>query len=344
MKSPQPYQSSPGITEPLSILIQGWVRVCNSFFNPCHPSSSSGNPDDYPDLEMEILKMKNLLQKVMGGGTDKELIRLLNKAAARGDEFSEMAIVWIDLIDVLVQHSEKRYGASSNKGSLKSSYVKEVIKQLLNAEKFEVPNIPDYLIPVIVDGLVDWAIDALVAVTNKYGLWETDDPKPDSLWAMLRIFFHNMAKYAGAVLRVVAWPFVQLYRKLRPKIPLPPGVQSAVDAVKRKGLIAKDGYFFKDLLDAIVWIGNHREQLVAAVQLLFETVQLTERFVNASGEEKKEYATRIILAVLTDSGFVNKGGLMYSFLQAAIETGIDVAVYLFNKRKVFTHTNTIPIN
>ena len=161
---------------------------------------------------------------------------------------------------------------------------------------------------------------------------------------MVRIFFHQIGKYTGAVLRVVAWPFVQLYLKLRPKIPLPPGVQSAIDAVKRKGLIAKDGHFFSDFLDAIIWIGNHKEQLVAAVQLLFETVQLTERFVNASGQEKKEYATRIILAVLTDSGFVNKGGLMYSFLQAAIETGIDVAVYLFNKRKVFTHNNTIPIN
>jgi hypothetical protein len=320
-----------------------WSRIYNPFFHPRHlycpfeACNPADGPQDPEDLELSILKMKSLLQKVMGGGVAEELIQFLSKTAQRSDEINKVVIVWVNLIEALVQHAEESYGTGKNNGKLKAAYVKEVIKELLHSAKFEIPNINKYFVPIILDGLVDWVIDTIVNATNKYGLWETSNPAPNSLWASSLIIFQKVLGYITRFLLFAARPFIFLFQKLRPKLPLSPLVKKALDAVKEQGLIANNDQFLKGVIETFIWIGKHRDQLVAASELIFETIQITERFVTASGPQKKAYAVRIIMAVLTDYGYVNKGGLTYNFLEAFLDVSIDVAVFLFNKRKVFAH-------
>lgn len=74
---------------------------------------------------------------------------------------------------------------------------------------------------------------------------------------------------------------------LRARAPLSPEIQSALEAVEREGLIVGQKQLLSGAVDLMVWIGTHRKQLIAAVELVFSAVQEAEGFFTLSGSEKK---------------------------------------------------------
>ena len=112
---------------------------------------------------------------------------------------------------------------------------------------------------------------------------------------------------------------------------------AALDAVEREGFIERAGDILGKVSKLIVWISEHREQLTAALELIFEAVQQAEAYIGLPGPEKRAYAEDLILAVLDEMGFKERAGLVFAIINSFVGTGIETAVHLFNKRGVFSH-------
>src|SRR6185369_14193432 len=97
-------------------------------------------------------------------------------------------VVWIDLVEVLIQNAERRYGATPGMGPMKAAEVKEVVRYFMRNRRLNIPDIPQFLQPVIIDLAVDWSVDVLVLIANRYGLWVEKGSltRPPTIFARFR--------------------------------------------------------------------------------------------------------------------------------------------------------------
>lgn len=97
------------------------------------------------NLPVTLARLRRLFQEAVGGGADEELIAALSALARRGDEIVRAFVVWVDLVETLVQDAERRYGTKPGQGQLKAGEVKAVFRYLLRAERFDIPQVPRIL-------------------------------------------------------------------------------------------------------------------------------------------------------------------------------------------------------
>lgn len=284
--------------------------------------------------ESLIWRLRQLLSDAMAGGTDRELIAVLNSLAVNRDSIAGAIVAWVDLIEVLVQDAEQRYGSRRNQGALKASDVREVMRYLLRPGRvtLELPKVPPELEPFVTEVIVQWSIDAIVEVANGYGLWTDVRPEPQ-VNALTRSLNGAFSGVLSAVGRAAAWVYEHRYPPPR----LSPTLRRAVEAVEQNSMIAEQPSLAAGIGAAFTWIGHHRSNIVAAVQLIAAVVNEAETFVTLSGTEKKAYAQDLVFAVLEEAGLRIPDGLLRAKLSAIVGAAIDALVHLFNKRNKFSH-------
>jgi hypothetical protein len=88
-----------------------------------------------------------------------------------------------------------------------------------------------------------------------------------------------------------------------------------------------------------MFVAQHSKQIAAGTRLFFEVVHQAERFVSLSGPAKKDYARDVILGVLDELGFPVGPGLFGDIVTAFIDSGIESAWSIFDKRapEAFRH-------
>jgi hypothetical protein len=195
--------------------------------------------------------------------------------------------------------------------------------------------VPEYLRPFIVDMVVDWCVDAVVLITNQYGLWEEPQPRQNSFRAIIALAWKWVRTLCKPGWLVISWVFSRLWSLLQPRITLSPAVLAAVKAVEREGLVAKPGDALTGIIGLLEWVGSHRAQLIAMFELAFAAVQEAESYLSLSGPEKKAYARSLVLAVLDELGFNQRVGLLYALISSLLDGAIEASVHLFNKHGVF---------
>jgi hypothetical protein len=292
-------------------------------------------PDQREHLRVTIAHIRQLLDVAASEGLDKDLLQGLNTLANRRAEIEKAVIVWVDLVEVLVRETEKRYGAKAGLGRLKSAEVKEAVRFLLRRFHLKLPNVPEVLEPVVVDLAASWIIDALVQIFNRYGLWDTTNPSPT---ATARVFMFLRSVWRGAI-----WPllsplvrlFVRIWERLRVSAPISPELRAALDAIEREGLIVKQQELIEWFVELFRWIGSHRKSILAIIEVVFTAVQEAEKFADMTGPEKKAFARDLVLAVLDNLGFVQRGGLLFAIIDSLIGSAIESAVHIFNKHNAF---------
>jgi hypothetical protein len=302
--------------------------------------SGAANPAQREHLRSTIWRLHQLLDEAMGGGTAHELAELLNNIAHNGDRIQSAIIAWVDLIEVLVHHTEVRYGEAPGRGALKKAEVKGVIDYILKADHFSlgIPNLPPALEPVTVDILSSWIIDAVVNVANSYGWWPPEAaPEPRGLDALLGLALARIGQFFNPVIDFVSRVFVRLWFILRPPERLSPAIRSALVRLEQEGLIVQQKDIVKEAVNVIVWVGSHSQQITASVELVFAVVQEVEGFLALDGSSKKAYAHDLVFAVLDDLGFTPPPGLISAIVSALVDVSIDAAVHLLNRHAVFTH-------
>jgi hypothetical protein len=288
-------------------------------------------------IRVSLETLRRLLQEAVQAGFDRDVATILAWLGHNGPLIEKTVVAWIDLIELLVQHTEGRYGTGPGKGKLKAMEVKAVIRYLLRTQRFNLPKVPDYLEPFVLEIVVDWSIDAVVELANDNDLWVPTQEKPASFTKRLALFVLWLLRLLrpvwSGVARLVSWIYWGLYYRM----PLSPEIRAAVDRINKEGLMVNPQQLLKGLSEAVVWLGTHRRSIVAGVALISAAVQEAERFISLSGPEKKEYARAFVWAVLDELGFDVRSGLFYALVDALISSLIESAVHLFNSRGLFQH-------
>jgi hypothetical protein len=197
--------------------------------------------------------------------------------------------------------------------------------------------VPAAISPFLVDVAIDWSIDAVVRLTNRHDLWVETRPRARSL----RSFLTRAARLLARVLQPLWVPLVWLAGRLwylsREVTPLTPELRAALRAVEREGRAGEPARVLEGAIGVLIWLGDHRDQVVAMLDLVSGAVEEAERYLELSGPQKKAYAHALVLAVLDDLGFEERAGLLYAVVESFVDSGIESVVHVFNKRGYFTH-------
>lgn len=266
-----------------------------------------------------------------------DLIGLLAKLTDERTQVHRAFVLWIDLVEALIQECERREGAAP--GAYKANQVKAALIHLWIKEKVDLPNVPRFLEPLLIDVVISWVIDAIVLLLNRHDLWELEEHSPE--WPG--------GGFVTAILLWLSKPFMAVgdwsarigQRRVSRKHRLSPEVKSAVEVIARE---APDSPYL--LLSAglglVEWLGRHRRQVIAFIDVVSVATQEAEGFLEMSGHEKKQYARTLIFVLLEEDGFTFA---RFSFTSAIIDLGIDFAVdavvRLFHKRNLFEHRRQV---
>ncbi len=288
------------------------------------------------ELRAEIWEVRRLMRTAMAEGLDKDLATALNFLAKHDKAIQRAIVVWIDLVEVLIQNAERRYGATPGMGPMKAAEVKEVVRYFMRNRRLNIPDIPQFLQPVIVDLVVDWSVDVVVLMANRYGLWVEKGSltKSQTLFARFSLFLRRRIR---RLFLFFVWLFERIRKALQRPVVIPPEVKAAIDAVEREGLIISEGRLFHGVADLLTWVSTRRKTLLVLVEVVSAAVHEAEGYLSLSGPEKKAYARDLVLAVLDELGFEQRTGLLFAIMDSTISSAIEGSVHLFNKRGLFAH-------
>jgi len=296
----------------------------------------SGRSNRVEELRGDIVELRQLLRIAKDEGLDKDLAAALNFLAEHSKQIQRAFVVWIDLIEVLVQDAERRYGATRGMGDLKAAHVKGAVQYLLRNKSLDIPDVPKFLGPVVMDVVIDWSVDVAVLLANRHGLWVERDStaKQHSLLTTIKL---QLRRTARSVLGLIFWVYVRIRQAMQREVIISPEIRAAIDAVRREGLIVHHRELFKGVAELLVWISAKRKTLMVLVEVTSAAVQQAEVYVSLTGAQKKAYAYDLVLAVLHELGFEQGTGLLFSIIDSTVQSSIEMSVNLFNKRGVFSH-------
>lgn len=331
-----------GITVPRLIVtfVRGFGSFCLSIVDSLGGRRVDRN-DPRQEFRTEIWKLRRLLHTALGQGVDREIIGAIGWLARNGDRIERAVVAWVDLIEVLVQAQERRYGSGPGLGRLKKDEMKEVIRALLVKERLRIPHIPDFLVPAFLNFFVDWVVDAVVLMENRHGMWEVgrESHRPSRVfWAVVRQWLRALFRPVWAA---IVWTALSIGELFRTRAPLSPELAAALTEVQRNGVIPHVSDLISGAEKVLLWISVHRVQLIAAFELILAAVHEAERFIELPGAEKKAYAQSLVLAVLDEMGLQERTGLLFAIVDSLIGSSIEAAVNVFNKRGVFVHRGAV---
>lgn len=327
-RNPPPFPCGEVVSRLVQTLPLPWIQL---FSPPC--GGDRGRKRKNP-LAPVVWKMRRLLREAAGEGGWEEVVRALRVLAERGPELEKALVAWVSLVEGLVQSAETRR-PGRNKGVLKSLEVKAVIRRLYRARRIDIPQIPDWLEPLVVDVVVDWSIDAVVFMTKRQGLWVDEAPTVEgkmasamlTLWEWTSVLLAPIGRVFGRIYRF----YSDLYWK---SIPLSPAVEQAMEQLAQVDLSGQQP-LGQTAAEVLTWVAANKDRIIASTELIFAAVHEAERFVDLHGEDKKRYARDLVRAVLSEMGLETDRGLMGILIMAAVDSGIEIAVHLLNKRGAF---------
>jgi hypothetical protein len=288
-------------------------------------------------IRVSLETLRRLLQEAVNAGFDRDVADALRWLADNGPAIEKGVVAWVDLLELLVQDTEERFGTQPGRGEFKADQVKAVVRYLLRAERFSLPRVPDYLQPLVLDVVVDWSIDAVVEIVNEHDLWLPSREAPATLLQWLALQFRRLLRLLRPLWEVLARVASWIYWGLHRNLPLSPALRAALRRIEKEGMLVDPQQLLREVSRSLIWLGTHRRSVVAGVALISAAVQEAERFLELSGPRKKEYAQAFVWAVLDELGFDVKSGVVYALVNALIGSGIESAVHLFNRRGMFEH-------
>ncbi len=286
-----------------------------------------------------VWQLQRAYETAAGASFAEEVVRELRRLIPDPEEAKRAFVAWANLLELLIQEAEREHGRERGRGPQKADQVKAVLIHLFVDEPvLHIPDFPDFLVPFIVEIGVNWSIDAIVLLLNRNSLWEPAPGRPAVRVSVL-------GRLVRAALVVGKWfmrlaPVVRLgalLLRLTRKLvvtayPLNPEIQQAVRVIE-----CTHGARIEDMLrknaDLIGWIGGHRQQVVALVEVVSFAVQEAEFYKELTGQQKKIYVRELIIAFLEDVGLIqNENGLMFYLADRVLDWVIDAIVSIFNAR------------
>lgn len=254
------------------------------------------------------------------------------------EEMREAFVAWTNLLEVLVQETEIDYGTAPGRGRIKASQVKAVaIRVLVDQPGLRIPRVPPFLTPLLVEAVVDVAVDAVVLVLNRNSLWEPAPRGPfkggfftwvfRSLLSLGRRFMRwaPIVRLGDWLRRVARWWVFQSH-------PVSPAVQAALDRISRTEGATLDRVLRRKV-KAVEWIADNARAVVALVDVVAVAVQEAEWFASLSGREKKEFVTEMVVEFLYELELIGGDGTLSNILaRRVLDMVIDAVHSVFDRR------------
>lgn len=286
-----------------------------------------------------VWQLRRAYEAFAGYGFADQFAQFINRIAPAAGQIEKALIAWVNLIEVLVQEAEREYGSAVGRGPQKAELVKAALLHLiLDRPQLTIPDIPEFLVPIVTEIGVDCIIDAVVVILNQNQLWE---PVPVQASDGIGIFaralrllrqFWRWLTALAPVRYIDAWWAKLTRRLILAAYPLSPQLKAAVQKIENT-----EGASIEDILNQSVatvrWIGEHRNEVLALIQVVAAAIQEAEFIGQLSGPEKKVYARDLILAFLESIGIIDdRTGLTYQIADSFLDWVIDAVVQIFNKR------------
>ncbi|ODS22365.1 hypothetical protein AB835_14565 [Candidatus Endobugula sertula] len=189
------------------------------------------------ELTPIVLKIRRLLREITGQGMDIDIANKIKLIAEGGQQFSRALVAWLSFIDTLLNSANKRYGTTEDQ--ITTREVKAAVRLIYRSRKIDMPHIPNWIEPIIIDLLVSLSVDIIRLAAQRYGLWEMSKPPDISLWRKgLNLFWRyrinlliSAARFFG---KVYKWCSDRYWKSVH----LSPDVLEAIDLVEKEGLMA----------------------------------------------------------------------------------------------------------
>jgi hypothetical protein len=290
----------------------------------------------YERARHTVWRLRRAYEDAVGENIANEIFQYLRELSKRRKEVDDAIVAWFKLTELLLQDTERRFGNATGRGQEKKRHVKAVIVNLLlTSPRFDIPRVPSYLEPLVVDIGADWTIDTLVHLLNHQNLW-SNESQPSSISSGPFSRLINFLKSLFAKLQAKVAGFIRRWVLARYR--LSEAAQVTINEISRLGLRDELDKIVDDGVKVIGWIGSHRRELFAAIDLVSISVQEAETFLNLSGAQKKSFARDLILVFVEDTGLIRwQTGFWYFFVEWILDGTIDAVVAIFNRHQVFRH-------
>jgi hypothetical protein len=256
--------------------------------SPAPQSQQSGRkPWNRQRMRLLFWKLRRAYELSVKSGAIEELGKVFSHLANSGVGVVELVLAWVDLIETVIQETEARFSSRPGGGAQKKAYVKSVLIELISRSKVA-KAAPDLFTTWVIWAGVDIAVDAIVRIINDRALWaDDDDTAPQDANSWFRRLGRRIAVF---LLNVFAW----LYTRQLQRVELSPAVQQSVDRVLADHPI-DPMRLIDDVRGLLDWLGKHREEILAVVDLVTAATEQVEVFISLSGPEKQAYARDLIV-------------------------------------------------
>lgn len=281
-------------------------------------------------IRLSFWRLRRAFQELSDADFGSDLRELLDDILGGAEGLGATFSAWMELVEELVQEAERRHGSQSGKGAVKARQVKADFLYLSSRLELQVPKLPAWALPLVLDGIADVMIAMVVRLLNRHEMWTEPRRKAPvlrRLWRSLVAFVVWLLEPLARALTRITWSWVL---HLHPVSGESKAIIDRFVADRPQEVLLP----FQRLGDLLAWIVGNARELATVVDIVSVAVLETEHFLDAPGEVKRIYARELILELIDDLVGLPRSPLVLELIERSVELGIDVVVRLFDKREL----------
>jgi hypothetical protein len=331
---------SEALATDLSAIADLTIAVCLA---PCldRGQSSAAEMSEAEELLRVAQEVKWKLDEILEDGTIRaEVVQVITYLENNRERYRQSLLRWVDLLEDIAFYSETKWG--DHAGVKKSREVRaalyHVIRGFFGVEGL--PTVQPWMRPIVIEIATRATVEFLVTLDNP-----RDDDQSRALW--------QQAPPAGTVrtMRAVRIKMSQWNQKFAERavgfairMIMPPPIMSGalkrdVDAIladwaKRNASTQSEP--MERVLGVFAhtgsWIGQHGDQVRAAIDLISLTIHESARLSRLDREQRLEVIKNVVILIFQDLGY--RGPLFGSIVRFLVDFSADAIQHLFEKRNL----------
>lgn len=299
-----------------------------------------------PETEEEAREMllvaqeiKARLDDVLTDDVRADLVQLIGYLEENRNRYRAAMLRWVDLLEDLAFTVENRYGDGT--GPMKLRQVRAALYYVLKGFMGQtgLPTISPWARPIMLEIAVRATVEYLVTLDNPMSnrpmLWA--DASREGTYRPLLISKQAHVKIQkwreSTSERVVAW----LIRILLPPPSLKGELRKDVDAIladweardRRTGTKPFER-MAKPVVETANWIGDHGDQVRAAIDVVALSIYETSRLAALNHEQQLEVVKEAVVMMFQDFGYT--GPIFETVVRFMVDMTADATQHLFAKR------------
>jgi hypothetical protein len=307
-----------------------WLETWMAMLRPRPRQDDELTRQELERLQHSVWRLRRAFHALSEHRFAEQLLVLIHDLFGDSEGLIRWLLAWSELIEVLVEGAEVRYGTRPGRGKRKAQQVKGDLLYVAKRLRLEVQGVPPALLPVVLDVIIDPLVAMIVELLNRHQLWS---PAPRRVGLGRRMAgavggaVPALIRAVGIRLAQVSWWFVLALnppdRKTREAIDLLVAryPRELTDPTRKLALIA-------------AFIGTHGKDVAAVIEIVSVAVVNAEEYLEADGPRKKVYARELVLAFLADIvDLPPRGSASFQVLSWFVDFGIELVVRLLNKKE-----------